>query len=178
MSEEQEEINQNTNIKLLNILINIINKINDIYSLINNNQQNKEIINFIKEYSSINIYDKIDDVSNIIFDELKQIEKYLIKDSMKNVEKSDDKKNQSHQIKNNNYDQYRKEYKTQVFEKKKKESYKPNNYLENYNIIGDYNDEEDDYKERPKTVFKSDPYSCIPRMEKQFKDISFDRVEK
>ena len=180
MSKEQEEINQNINIKLLNTFITIINRINDIYSLVNNHQQNKEIINFIKEYSPKNIYDKIDDISKIIFDELKLIEENLIKDSMKNMEISDGKKNQSHQIYNNNYDQYRKVYKTQVLEKKKKESYKPNSYLENNNIIGDYNDEENEdyYKERPKTVIKSDPYSCIPRIEKQFKDISFDKVEK
>lgn len=181
MSKEQEEINQNINIKLLNTFITIINRINDIYSLVNNHQQNREIINFIKEYSPKNIYDKIDDISKIIFDELKLIEENLIKDSMKNMEISDGKKNQSHQIyNNNNYDQYRKVYKTQVLEKKKKESYKPNSYLENNNIIGDYNDEENEdyYKERPKTVIKSDPYSCIPRIEKQFKDISFDKVEK
>lgn len=179
------------------ILVNLINKIHNIYLLLHPSEK-KDTNKLIKELLSHKNYQEI---SNLIDKELEALEKFIIE----NNKNSD---NQSNLITNQNEDDLiNYKYKTQILNKKNKNDYskkyatqvkdrkndelpspKPKQlYIENKILddqnpkknksqILEYNNEELEYKEKFQTqIKKSLPYSCIPRIEKPYPDISYDK---
>ena len=81
-------------IKTCKLFKNIMNKINEINSLINK-KFNKELNEYIKDFSDDNIDIQIDNISNIFYNEFKTLEEYIRnKNDLKNVENKNNNINQ------------------------------------------------------------------------------------
>lgn len=203
MYDDQEGINNNYLKNLsgsLEILTNLIYKIHHIYLLLLPSE--KEASNkLIKELLSNKNYQEI---SNLIDKELEVLEKFIIENNDNNFDNKWNIKTNKNEDNLNYYkyktqirdkkdiNEYSKKYATQVKDKrndefrnpKPKQIYIENKILEDENpkkyktqILG-HNKEELEYKEKCQTQIKKGlPYSCIPRIEKSYPDISYDKYK-
>jgi hypothetical protein len=174
MSEYQEEI-RNQFQQLINLLLEFIQRIDNIHSLLNNNKRNEHIVKFFKENSSFQIDEGFAHILNIINDELDRIGEFIAKKSKKIKEDYGIKKYGFRHSKSKNYEEIQKQYRTQVFEKKKMDI-KYNNYIGNDSTDLGYEGKANTVVK--KSVKKTLPYSCIPRVEDPFPDMSFDNIKK
>lgn len=173
MSEYQEQIRSQYE-QLFYLLLEFIDRIDNIHSLLNKNKKNENIVKFFKENSYFHIDEGFAHILNIINDELDRIGEFIAKRSKKIDEDSGVKKYGFRHSKSKNYEEIQKQYRTQVIEKKKKDI-KYNNYIGNdSNDLG--------YEGKANTVVKKSvkktlPYSCIPRVE-DHPDMSFENIKK
>ena len=174
MSEYQDELTKKY-VQLFNLLLQFIQRIDNIHSLLNNNKQNEEIVKLIEEVSSFQIDEGFIHILDIINDELERITDFIVKKSKKIDEDSGGKKYGFRLSKSKNNEEIPKEYRTHVIERKKKDIF-CNSYIEKHS--NDF-----DYEGKAKTVVKKSvkktlPYSCIPKIEDTFSDMSFNNIKK
>ena len=109
MSEYQEQIRSQYE-QLFYLLLEFIDRIDNIHSLLNKNKKNENIVKFFKENSYYQIDEGFAHILHIINDELDRIGEFIAKRSKKIDEYSGVKKYGFRHSKSKNYEEIQKQY--------------------------------------------------------------------
>ena len=176
--------------KLFNLLSQIIQKLDNLHSTIVP-KKNLEFVNFCEKLRTKKIPDQIEDISNYIFQKLNILEQFII-----NISKKKEINNEIYRTNifaQNKYENSPRGQRTVIFERKNnnenlyqkldnKTIIFPNQIKyeteikKNHNNLTDFNAE---FKNKNLNQIKINmPYSCRPRLETNYPDISFEKNEK